>query len=464
MRVVLDFQACQSASRFRGIGRGSWSLMIGMAKLMRRREHEVVCLFNATLGDNVAQLQSLLLQKISGLKFATFKTPVPCVAYDPVNDWRQMASRLLREHVIASLEPDFVHIPALLADGWDDDAVGSVGELGVYVPVSLTQHDLIPLALPDLYMPPGRFQKYYEKKLIGVRKAELLLAISDYSGQEASKLLSLPENKIVNISSAAAEHFTHSDNVGPGKMDTLKKFGLVPGFLFYVPGGFDPRKNIERLLKAFSSLPNEIRKRHPLVVGSKLEPGRREALEIIARNLGLKVNEFILTDYVSDADLVHLYASCHAYVFPSLHEGFGLPVLEAMACGAAVIASNCTGIPEVVGLDEALFDPYCEISIEKKICQVIEDKDFHARLRSHAGMQSRKFSWAHSAELAVNAIEASHARLLDFGWTLASKESLPSCEEMLVMLNKLDLGIGPSESDISAFWNCYCDNMKGLEH
>ena len=116
------------------------------------------------------------------------------------------------------------------------------------------------------------------------------------------------------------------------------------------------------------------------MIASKLEPGRREILDRAMASFGIEPGEVVLTDYISDLALKHLYCACLAYIFPSLHEGFGLPVLEAMSCGAPVIASNRTSIPEVVGMDEALFNPTSPQSIADKMVQVIQDRGFRERL------------------------------------------------------------------------------------
>lgn len=461
MRVVLDFQACQSASRYRGIGRGSWSLQLAMANLLLARGHEVICLLNAALQDGLEELRSDILRHAPGVRLASFSIPLPCAAYAPENAWRQMAARMLFEHAAALLEPDFVHVPALLADGWGDEAIGSVGVLGVHVPASLTQYDLIPLVMADVYMPPGSFRDYYMKKLEGVKKADLLLAISEYSQQEAVKLLEMPAKSIVNISFAADSMFANEAGLSDIE-STVSKYGLQPEFLLYAPGGFDPRKNIDRLLEAYSLLPQELRGRHQLVIASKLHEGARAGIEWKAGTFGIQASEIALTDYVPDSELMALYRACHAYIFPSLHEGFGLPALEAMLCGAPVIASNCTSIPEVIGMDEALFDPCDPTSIAAKIRQVIEDSDFRQRLISHAAIQPHKFSWATSAGLAVQALERRHGELLQDGWRRTPASHLPDCQTMLERLAALEPALTPSESDLASFKACVETNSGRL--
>ena len=99
------------------------------------------------------------------------------------------------------------------------------------------------------------------------------------------------------------------------------------------------------------------------------------------------------------------YSSCALYVFPSWHEGFGLPVLEAMSCGAAVIGANTTSIPEVIGREDALFDPHSPSSIAEKIVEVLENPERLATLRAHSLAQAKKFSWDISAKSALQALE-----------------------------------------------------------
>jgi glycosyltransferase involved in cell wall biosynthesis len=460
MRIVLDFQACQSGSRYRGVGRGSRSLMLSMAQRLIDLGDDVFFLLNAAFIDEHVALEDDLLTQIPRAQVKLFHIISPCAAAWPENAWRQMAARIIREHAIACLEADFVHVPALLADGWGDDSVGSVGLLGVNIPVSLTQHDLIPLAMEDIYMPPGPFRDYYLTKLEGAKKADLFLAISEYSRKEALEYLGVPENVVVNISSAAESESWKPEYNESAINSTLSKLRLSPGFLLYAPGGFDYRKNLDRLSEAYALLPPRMRAGHQLVIASKLDPGRREILNQSMASCGLDAEEVVLTDYVSDEELKHLYSSCFAYVFPSLHEGFGLPALEAMSCGAPVIASSRTSIPEVVGMDEALFDPTSARSIADKIMEVIQDEEFRKRLLAHAVSQPKKFSWEKSAEIAIEAIERRHAELKQGGWQPTPAIKLPDCDMLLKRVGELVPDCMPSTEDITIFKKCFESNLQ----
>lgn len=433
--------------------------MLGMANHLISRGHEVICLLSEAFQNGMPELKDDILKSAPGVRLASFSFPTPCAAAWPENLWRQMAARMLREHAIACLEPDFVHVPALLADGWGDDAVGSIGVLGVHIPTSLTQHDLIPLAMADIYMPPGSFCDYYMEKLQGVKQADLFLAISEYSRQEVITLLSVPADDVIHISSAADSLFNSTISTPQQVKHLFERYNLKPGFLLYAPGGFDPRKNIDRLLEAYALLPADIQANHQLVIASKLDDGRRMVLEGKANKLGIRSIDLILTDYLPDDELISLYRACYAYIFPSLHEGFGLPALEAMLCGAPVIASDCTCIPEVIGNDEALFDPYDSKSMADKIMAIISDNNFRQRLIDHSAIQPHKFSWEKSAQIAVDALEQKSNKLKRAGWTVTKKSALPSCTEMLEKLAVLIPTVSPDDHDLSVFKACYLNNL-----
>jgi glycosyltransferase involved in cell wall biosynthesis len=126
----------------------------------------------------------------------------------------------------------------------------------------------------------------------------------------------------------------------------------------------------------------------------------------------MAADELILPGFVSDADLVALYNLAKVFVFPSWHEGFGLPVLEAMACGTAVIAANTSSLPEVVGREDALFDPMDGVSIASSLGRVLTDESFRADLRAYGPRRARMFSWSETAGRALEAFETSARRRL----------------------------------------------------
>jgi glycosyltransferase involved in cell wall biosynthesis len=431
-----------------------------MAKQLISRKHNVICLFNDAFTEDVSNLKEDILTRAPGVTVSNFKIIPPCYASDLNNQWRLLASKFLREYAIASLEPDFVHISAFLADGWNDNSVSSIDQIGVHVPVSLTHHDLIPYVMPDLYLPPGWFRQYYLDRLISMKNADLFMAISNFSRDELINNLNIETRKVVNVSSAVDDFFVNKTLLSKNNSHFFANLGINPNFIFYAPGGFDPRKNLERLIRAYSFLPGEIQSNHQLVIGSKLDPGRRDILESFAISCGIEKSNFILTDYTTDDELSFLYRKCYLYIFPSLYEGFGLPILEAMACGAPVIASDCSSIPEVLGLKDALFNPDCETSILNAMLFFIRDEKARKLLCAHSAKQFIKFSWEKSASVAIDALESRHNELLNTGWKPTKKSFLPSSHELLKRLNSNIGNCTPSEKDIKLFLEAYNFNSK----
>jgi len=180
-------------------------------------------------------------------------------------------------------------------------------------------------------------------------------------------------------------------------------FGINRPYILYT-GGADERKNLPRLIRAFAKLPQEIRRTHQLVFAGKLLDNEAYKLKREAKSAKLKGDEFILTGYVTDNDLIQLYSRCELYVFPSWHEGFGLPALEAMACGAPVVSARSSSLVEVIAKDNALFDPFSEEDITRIITQALSDQGFRQELIDHGVEQSRKFSWEKTARKAMDAL------------------------------------------------------------
>jgi glycosyltransferase involved in cell wall biosynthesis len=224
--------------------------------------------------------------------------------------------------------------------------------------------------------------------------------------------LGLREERVINISSAIDGHFKPR-HIGRYEEEALRiRYGLTRSFVMYT-GGIDARKNIERLIEAYAQLAPSLRRLHQLaIVCSVQDFDRKRLMELASRNT-LQADELILTGYVPDDDLVALYNLCHLFIFPSLHEGFGLPALEAMACGAPVIGANTSSIPEVIGREDALFDPAHPQTIAKALNHALTDEGFRQDLRAHAPKQAAKFSWVESAQRALQAFEALSDRSRD---------------------------------------------------
>lgn len=422
MRIVIDMQGAQTESRYRGIGR--YTMAFAHAVVRTRGEHEVILALSGLFPDTIEPIRAAFDGVLPQDNIRVWHAPGPVKDEDPNNTARREVAELVREAFLATLCPDVIHVTSLF-EGYVDDAVTSIGRFDRRIPVSVILYDLIPLLNPDQYLTPNpNFAAYYERKLQSLKHAAEYFAISAYTRQEGLDCLGVDSDRIVNISTAIGPEFQLIELDEPSRDALYSKIGLSRPFVLYT-GGADERKNLPRLIEAWSKLPAALRQTHQILFAGRMPDGSVLELRHIARRHGLKADELLFSDYVSDDELVQLYNLCKLYVFPSWHEGFGLPALEAMACGAPVIGANTTSLPEVIGLEEALFDPFDVASISERVARALEDEAFHARLRRHGLQQAKKFAWDETANRAILAWELLHSKRLAQSPSLCQDLSKP---------------------------------------
>lgn len=402
MRIVIDLQGAQSSgSRNRGIGRYTLSLAQAIARNIG--QHELLIALNGAFSDTIEPIREAFDGLISQSAIHVWHPPANIFYADSRNSTRRQAAELIREAFLANLRPDIVIVSSLF-EGLDDDVATSVGVLSETLPTAVILYDLIPYIRRDPYLVNPIIESWFENKLGHMRRADLLLAISESSRQEGIEYIGFPAENSINISTAADPHFKPL-SISKDREDELRlKYGLNRDFVMYT-GGIDYRKNIEGLIRAYSRLPKSLRATHQLAVVCSIKTASRTALQKLAKQQGLGHDELVLTGFVPDLDLVHLYNLCKAFIFPSIHEGFGLPALEAMRCGKAVIGSNTSSLPEVIGYEKALFDPNNDESITEKLAQVLSDAAFRKELEDHGAIQSQKFTWDDCAKATLVAVE-----------------------------------------------------------
>lgn len=450
MRLVIDMQGAQSDSRFRGIGR--YTISIVQALLRRAApHHEVLLAVNAQMPESIWSIRSAFDGLLSPQRIRVFDVP----AQPDHGGWDNEASEPIREAFLASLKPDVVLVTSVIEGYWNK-AVTSIGRSGIPIRTAAILYDLIPFLHPEKYITSPQLADYLSRKKASLKAADLLLAISSSSRQEALDHLGMDDDQVVNISASIDAGFAPVACPAPEKERLLKHFGIDRKYILYAPGGFDPRKNFARLIEAYSLMPEHLRADYQLVIVSKLGDDSRRALLAWRDQYRLASDELVLTGYVPDQDLIALYSFTNLFVFPSLHEGFGLPVLEAMACGAPVIGSNCTSVPEVIGWEEALFDPLSVASIRNKLVQALTDKRFWSQLKQRSLVQAAQFSWDGCADRAWQALEDLHSRPPTDPPPLSSQHLL---EHVTKVVSAVDTARMPADSSLRRAAQCINFNM-----
>ena len=355
MRIIIDLQGAQSDSRFRGIGRYTLSLALAIAR--NAGKHEIWLALSAAFPESIEEIRYAFKGLIPEERIRILELPIPLEELNPKSRPRARVAELLYERFLEQLKPDIVLISSIFDEGYLGQSIASVGKFAKSYKTAAILYDLIPLLNADHYLADPNLRDYYMRRVESLKRVDLLLSISESSKMEAVKALDIPTERISNISCAVDESFKPV-HLGRDQIRKLhQKFGIEDKVIMYAPGGFDRRKNFEGLIEAYSHLPEQIRREYQLAIVSKIHRDDFHRLEKFARKHGLAKRELVMTGYVSNEDLIALYSSADLFVFPSRHEGFGLPVLEAMACSAPVIGSDATSIPEVIGWDQALLIP-----------------------------------------------------------------------------------------------------------
>jgi alpha-1,3-rhamnosyl/mannosyltransferase len=258
-------------------------------------------------------------------------------------------------------------------------------------PTIITIHDLSVLRYPEWH-PAERVAHFDRHFLRGLRQGVHFLTVSDFVRNEVIQELNLPPERVTRTYNGIRPELAPMPREEVAAV--LRQLELPSNYLLCV-GTIEPRKNVLRLLQAYCGLPDAVRSRWPLLLVGKWgwnTPDVAEFLHAEARHRGV-----IHRNYVPDRYLAALYNGARALVYPSLYEGFGLPPVEMMACGGAVLASTAGAVAEVVGRHADLIDPLDIDGWRQSMQRVVQDDDWWLRLRRGAVEAARPFTWEQCA-------------------------------------------------------------------
>ncbi len=304
-------------------------------------------------------------------------------------------SRFVQKHVSANslVRLGYELTRCVRRDNPDLLHVQYTAPLGCPVPVVVSVHDVSFLEHPE-YFPWRRSFQLRQTVRRTVEQAVKVITPSDFSRRAVARAYALDESKIEVVPIAVSSHFRPiSRETAVAQVQARLK---IRGPYLLTVGDLQPRKNqigliqaFERLMMSHPQLPHKL-----VIVGQKTWYGDRIASAAAESRVADRI---IFTGFVSDNDLLSLYNGCDATAFPSFYEGFGLPILEAMACGRAVVCSNASAIPEVANAAALLFDPSSIDAIVLALRDILIDSELRTRMERLGQQRASLFTWERTA-------------------------------------------------------------------
>lgn len=267
------------------------------------------------------------------------------------------------------------------------------------VPIIVTLHDIIFLEKKrggnkSLYQKLGW---YYRRLIVPkvIKRCRHLITVSDFERQHIIDTLKISESKISTVYNGYNSHFRHIDSPS----QTTSKYFPDGNYLFFL-GNTDPKKNTERILKAYSIYARKTDNPLSLIVADLKD----DILYETVSKLGLSdiADHIKPSGYIVNSDLPAIYSGARAFIYASLRESFGIPLLESMACGTPVITSDTSALPEIAGNAALLIDPYNENEIADAILRLINDDTLHSKMQEAGYERITHFSWSETAKNTLN--------------------------------------------------------------
>ena len=293
--------------------------------------------------------------------------------------WEQVAL----PRAVARVRPDLLH------------CTSNTAPVKCPVPLVLTLHDIIFLekrqsSSRSLYQEMG----WHYRRLVVPRilsECRKIITVSNFECNRIREALNLPKDRLTAVYNGYSPHFRQM----PPAPEIVHKYVPSDDYLFFL-GNTDPKKNTPRVLKAYGLYLRQSKHKRPLLIADLKE----EAIDGILSAEGIKEVKPYLSfpGYIPNADLAALYNGAFAFLYPSLRESFGIPMLESMACGTPVIAGNTSAMPEIAGEGALLADPLDENDIARKILLLEEDDTFYQQQVDYGLERVKLYSWRKSAE------------------------------------------------------------------
>ena len=349
MRIVIDARMIQPGT-MHGIARYVYNLIQGLTTQGRSHEFFVVVNQNSPL----------------------YETKWPShISLVPINaNWIGFSEQWELSRVLRDVKADLFHAPSFVAP--------------LFCPCKLvmTIHDLNHLVLPQFYTPLHQF--YYQVFVRRcIRMSEFILTVSNFSKREIVENLRVPEEKVFVTYNGVSESYRPVED--QEQLRYVRDIYELPEKFIFCVSNNKPHKNVHNLVRAFCHANIEM----PLVLASPVDPKIIRMAEAFGKKHLIYFSKFI-----EEKHLPSVYSMTHLFVYPSTYEGFGLPPLEALACGAPVVVARSSSLPEVVGQAAIFTNPHDYQDIAKALERGLNDVELRAQLRKSGIEHATKFSWS----------------------------------------------------------------------
>ena len=360
MRIGIDARVMTLSAS--GIGRYSIEMIKAISKLNQTKNHQFI-LFSSRKSD---------------------KLNLP-------ENWSYFEGSISDRALLRSLNYSNLTKKLNLDRFYTMDYIGPIISFDSNCKIITTIHDLIPIIYPNLTSFKHRLIGKYILPL-SINNASTIISISHSTKNDIIKHLNVDPKKIKVIHSGVSDIFF--ENKLKASEELINNFTLDSQYILFF-GTLEPKKNIYYLIDSYSKISNSLKRKYKLVLCGKIDINNSKLTRfILKRNLKDRI---IFTEFVSDEKLKFLIQNARVFCFPSLYEGFGLPIIESMACGCPVIASNVSSIPEITGDAAILVDPRNVEELVTALNKILTDDKLRKDLSKKSYLNSSKYRWQNSA-------------------------------------------------------------------
>ncbi len=397
MRILIDMKSAQAAPTAKA-GVGSYWRSLSLAMLQNPGQCEISILLNAQSPETFKDLRRMALEHVPHDRIFSWQSLPLQNAKSQSEQWRTKMAGVLRDDVIASAQPDVLHLPYLIEASVEDSTLATYSRVPKGVLIYDSTAFILPKNSAQLALHDG-----YRAKVRQIASSQLLFTTNETSKWEAVNFFGINPARVVTIGAGIDDLF-FAPLVGMNKDKSIRELhGLLRPFVLY-SGSFDRDGNVSSLIEAFAIAKQSFPCSHDLVLVGNVEPADRLSLQQLAARHGISADNLKWLDVVADQSLVDLLRACAVFVYPSLREGFGLPVLQAMAAGARVLCSGMGGLLDASLTNDILFDPKSPDSMASALARLLSGVGVGpSPLENQA--RARNVTWSSCARRTIEAYQ-----------------------------------------------------------